>query len=88
MKLDINVSKQDEDFVIISIIDNGIGRKKSNEIKNKKLHKKKSIGLKLTEERLSNFSKGFKNSYELLFTDLTDGEKAKGTKVTIKLPLR
>jgi len=88
MKLDVNISKQDENFVIISVIDNGIGRKKSKEIKEKKLHKKESVGLKLTEERLSNFSKGFKNSYELFFTDLTDGEKAKGTKVTIKLPLR
>ncbi len=87
-KLLVNVYKKNSDYIQIDVIDNGIGRKKSSEIKDKKLHKKKSVGLKLTEERLTNFTKKFKNEYHLYFVDLEENNQATGTKVSIELPIR
>jgi sensor histidine kinase YesM len=87
-KLQVNVNKKGTDFIEITIIDNGIGRKKSAEIKDKKLHKKESLGLRLTEERLNNFSLKLNNKHQLYFTDLIEDGVAKGTKVTIELPLK
>ncbi len=86
-KLNVDIIQNDASYVIINIIDNGIGRKKSFKIKANKLHKKNSIGIKLTKERLTNFSQNFKNNFSLLFTDLEDDGKPIGTKVTLKLPL-
>ena len=71
----------------IDIIDNGIGRQKSTEIKKKKLLKRTSIGIKLSEERLKHFSENYKSSSDILFTDLYDKDKPNGTKVTLLIPL-
>ncbi len=72
----------------ICIEDNGIGREKSAKIKQKKIHKKESIGIQLTEVRLSNFTKEYQHNYRLLFEDLYDKNNiASGTKVTLKIPL-
>lgn len=51
--------------------------------------KRKSIGIKLTQERLKYFFKDYKNPYTLDFIDLIkkNGE-AKGTEVIISLPLK
>ncbi len=88
-KLSLSVEKLDNNFIIIRIKDNGIGRKKSALLKDNKLYKKDSVGIKLTEERLSNFVKNYQNNYSIIFTDLSDkNNDPKGTEVTIKLPLR
>jgi len=88
-KLTLSVKKLDKYFIIIVIEDNGIGRKKSAEIKNKKLHKKNSVGIKLTKERLRNFAKEYQNDYVITFTDLVnDDEESVGTKVSLKIPLQ
>ena len=88
-KLALNIEKENQSHIIITIIDNGIGRKKSAEINSKKMLKKSSIGLKLTEERLVNFVKDYQNNYELSFTDLFDkNNKAIGTKITLKIPIK
>ena len=64
-KIALNVSKTSDEFVTISIIDNGIGRKASEKINDNKLLKRKSVGLAITKARLANFSKGFTNSYKI-----------------------
>ncbi|RLD85173.1 MAG: hypothetical protein DRJ07_03605, partial [Bacteroidetes bacterium] len=87
-KLDIIIETSGSTHITINIIDNGIGREKSQEIKEQKMLKRKSIGIKLTEERLKNFFKDYQNSYALSFTDLYDKDnKPEGTKVVIWLPL-
>jgi sensor histidine kinase YesM len=86
-ELHVNIEKNADNYIEISIIDNGIGRKKSTEIKNKKLHKKSSIGLKLTEERLLTFSKKFKNKHQLSIVDLYKDNKPIGTKIILFLPI-
>ena len=88
-KIDIDFEKEENTHLKITIADTGIGRKKSNEINNQKIHKKDSIGIKLTEERLNNFCKSFENDYSLGFIDLFDDTQASlGTKVILQIPLK
>ena len=88
-KLTVTLKKDTESYLKIVIEDNGIGRKRSSEIKAKKIHKKNSIGIKLTEERLKKFAEAYKNDYSITFIDLNDENKiANGTKVILKIPLK
>lgn len=87
-KIDITIDSDSQSHIEISIKDNGIGRLKSAEINKQKIHSKRSIGLKLTEERLINFCKDYQNNYSLYFNDLYDDNKnAIGTEVILKIPL-
>ena len=83
-EIKLNIEKGAKDNLIFTITDNGIGRKRSVEIKEKKIHKKNSIGLKLTEERLRNFIRDNNYTYTLNIEDLYDKNgKACGTEVTL-----
>jgi len=87
-KLDIVIENDKPSHIKIKIIDNGIGRIKSQKINKQKMLKRKSIGINLTKERLKSFFKNYQNSYSLNFTDLYDeNNNPKGTKVVILLPL-
>ena len=82
----LDIGKDVKNDLIITITDNGIGRKKAAEIKENKVHKKNSIGLKLTEEHLQNFTKDNNYTYGLYIEDMFDktGLPA-GTKITLTL---
>jgi len=83
----LQVSKENAYFTKISIIDNGVGRDASEIMKQRKLLKRKSIGIDITKERLSNFSKDYQNSFEVEISDLyDDNKKPLGTKVTLYIP--
>ncbi|PKB42306.1 tetratricopeptide repeat protein [Cellulophaga sp. RHA19] len=87
-KIDLHISKQNEEFVVISITDNGIGRAASEKIKEAKVLKRKSLGINITKERLKNFSKDYLNSFKVVFVDLVDEEgNAMGTEVTLTIPI-
>ena len=87
-ELTISFSILDENIKCV-IEDNGVGRKRSKEISDKKIHKRDSIGVKLTEDRLENFAQSFKNDFSITFIDLYDNDrKPKGTKVILKIPLK
>lgn len=86
--LSINLKKEESSYVKIDIMDNGIGRKRSAEIKAKKIHKRESIGITLTEERLALFSKGYKKKHSIKFIDLIgENNNSNGTIVVLKIPL-
>jgi len=87
-RLKVAVTQPNDDYIQISIVDNGIGRKNAEILKNKKLHKKESVGLKITEERLLSFEKDYSNKHSIEFIDLYENEQSNGTKVLIKLPIR
>ncbi|WP_046745206.1 tetratricopeptide repeat-containing sensor histidine kinase [Kordia zhangzhouensis] len=83
------VKKTKDDFVTISIIDNGIGREAAQKIASEKIVKRKSIGIALTKNRLANFVKDFKNSFSVHFLDLKDQhKKPSGTEVVLTIPLK
>ena len=84
----LSIFKKDKKFVEILIEDNGIGREASAKIKSEKSINRKSIGINLTKERLTNFVKNLKNDFSIIYEDLIDKNKAAiGTKVTLKIPL-
>ena len=86
-KIILNVYQTNEDFVTISIEDNGVGRTQSSKINKDKLLKRKSVGISLTKARLANFSKGYMSDYKITIEDLYDqNRKALGTKVIVKIP--
>ncbi|PKP27040.1 MAG: hypothetical protein CVU03_00380 [Bacteroidetes bacterium HGW-Bacteroidetes-2] len=69
----ITIQIYDEKGVVkLSILDNGIGRKKSFEINQKKSFKKQSVGLKMTGERISFFNQKQNLNYSYHFIDLED----------------
>lgn len=74
------------DALLISIEDNGIGREAAKEYSQLKNHK--SVGMKLTEQRLTviNRIQRFEKA-KVLVTDLYTGGTAAGTKVEIIIPL-
>ena len=87
--LTINIFPQDDEYFIIEIIDNGIGRKRAGEIRETRTFKRNSVGIKLSEERLRHFTKKISAGYKLEFEDLfdEDGQPA-GTKVIIVIPYK
>jgi sensor histidine kinase YesM len=87
-KLDVIMSTKDDHLQCI-ITDNGIGRKKSEELKSSSTARQKPFGLKITTERLALFNdeKMINSFYKA--EDLFDrvGNVA-GTKVTVNIKLK
>ncbi|MCA0363782.1 MAG: tetratricopeptide repeat protein [Bacteroidetes bacterium] len=87
--LKINIQKTDDSGVRFEIIDNGIGRELAQKIKDSKVSKQTSIGLKLTKERLQNFAKNLSKTTEINFEDMYDAHKNPvGTKAIITIPIK
>jgi len=87
-RLDIVLTMQDNVLNCI-ITDNGIGREIADEMKSKTAEKEKSMGLKITTERLAllNREKGLHTFYEI--EDLKDENgKAAGTKVILNISFK
>ena len=87
-RLDIELSMEDNILNCV-IRDNGVGREKAEELKSKTAEKEKSMGLKITTERLAllNREKGLNTFYEI--EDLKDeNEISSGTKVTLKISFK
>ena len=87
-KITLTIDKNSQNFIEISIEDNGIGRIASAKIKSEKSIKRKSLGINLTKDRLTNFVKNLENDYSIIYKDLhNQKEKPSGTKVELKIPL-
>ncbi|MET0300922.1 MAG: histidine kinase, partial [Flavitalea sp.] len=84
----IFVSRLSENMIQCIIEDNGIGRDKANELKSKSAVTRKSLGMKLTENRLSLLNKYAELTASVDIIDLRDERKtAEGTKVVLKIPI-
>ncbi|MBT7039485.1 MAG: hypothetical protein HN921_06550 [Bacteroidetes bacterium] len=68
----------------VEIIDNGIGRTKSQELKTENQKKNKSKGIVNTTKRLEILNKLYKQNIELNIEDLNHNQE--GTKVTLTIP--
>ncbi len=82
-KLILNISAKDG-FLVVEITDDGIGRKKSTELKTVNQRKHNSTGLKNIQERLQIINKVYKTDYRVSIEDLTEQG---GTRVRIYLPI-
>ncbi|HZJ21146.1 MAG TPA: ATP-binding protein, partial [Pricia sp.] len=83
----VHISGDKKGYIHIAITDNGIGRAASEKLRANKILKRKSVGIEITKERLSNFAKEYQNSFYLEIVDLyNQSGKARGTKVMLHLP--
>jgi len=83
-KISIDVGRQENELVC-TIEDNGVGRDRAQQLRDKSVIKSKSIGLKITEERLR-----LRNRMRqcIQITDLKDTHnQGVGTRVTIHIPI-
>ena len=82
----IEIKKKDEDFLVISITDNGIGREKAAELKSKSATHS-SHGLKVTSQRIDMMNKPNSTGAQVKIIDLRDDQgNATGTKVEMIIP--
>ncbi len=85
-RIDISI-KQNEGLLVCQIEDNGIGRDKALELQKKSVWKTRSMGLKITEERLGLINKELKRQL-IHITDLKDSlGHALGTRVEVTIPI-
>jgi len=76
------------DYLIVEILDDGVGRKKAQQYKQKKSPKLKSTGLKSIDRRMTVLNQMRQTNLHYTMIDLTDKKgNAIGTKVVIQIPL-
>lgn len=76
--------RQEDSRLIVTVTDNGIGRKKSAELKTENQKKHKSTGLRNIRERLAILNNVYRTHYEVI---VSDGPGGDGTIVEIILPV-
>ncbi len=81
--LKVQLLKKDEETIRIEISDNGIGRKKSKELKTDYQKKKKSKGMQNIKQRIAILNKMYKDKVDVFIEDMYDDET--GTKVILTL---
>lgn len=79
--------KKENNWLICTIEDNGVGREKSKELQEKSVLKSKSMGMKITGERLRLLTQ--EDQQQLIkITDLKDTlNNASGTRIEINIPI-
>lgn len=87
-RIDIDFSKDAERNLICNIIDNGIGRKQSGLINEKRLTKHKSFATAATQNRIELLNVGREKDISFSIIDLFDeNQNAAGTQIVLKIPL-
>lgn len=87
-RLEIELSIKDKTLTCI-ITDNGIGREKAAMVKSKSAETEKSLGLRITNERLALLNINMDEQTSFNFEDITnDKGNAEGTRVILKIHYR
>lgn len=87
LKLTVTVNQSDE-FILYTIEDNGVGRLQAAAYNNRNKPYHKSVGLKITENRVHIFNGLQSNENDVVITDLYDEKRqASGTRVSIKIKI-
>ena len=82
----MEIKNENEEFLNISIIDDGIGREKAAELKSKSVTHK-SHGLKVTSQRIEMMNKLNSTGAHVNIIDLKDQQgHASGTRVELIIP--
>ncbi|WP_281337103.1 histidine kinase [Flavobacterium eburneipallidum] len=76
-----------EDYLICTIIDNGIGRQKSAEIKAGNLEKHNSFSTKSIQQRLELLNDSLQLQELIIYSDILENDVIVGTKVAVNIPL-
>lgn len=84
-QLDIRFHK--DTFLVCTITDNGIGRKKTSEIRERSGQHHRSFATGATEKRIELLNAYTSNRYSFEVADLYDAGQPSGTRVTIRIPI-
>jgi len=80
---------QEEHYLVIKILDDGIGRKQAAALKTKSATKHKSVGLKITAARIAMMQSENEDDSSIKINDLVNADgSAAGTEVLLKLPVQ
>ncbi|MGA9326599.1 MAG: histidine kinase [Salegentibacter sp.] len=80
-KIEIKVYNQNN-VLMLSVKDNGVGRERSGKKKRRKMFQKKSVGLRMTRERLKYFNQKEHLNYSFSIIDLkNEDEEPMGTEI-------
>ena len=83
LEIELSIDKK---ILTCAITDNGVGRNKAAEVKSKSVQKQKSMGLKITTERLALLNKDHGGQTFFNIEDITDNEgEPAGTRVILKM---
>jgi signal transduction histidine kinase len=86
--IQIEVTQPEDNLLRVIIADNGIGRKAAEDLKSKSATKQKSLGLKMTTDRIELINQRFQNHTQVQIIDLEDTEGvALGTKIIVEIPI-
>lgn len=77
-----------DEVLICEITDNGIGREKAKEIKERQRSEHESFAISAIKKRFDILEKHFEGDLGFEYVDLKDGETILGTKVILKIPLK
>jgi sensor histidine kinase YesM len=83
--LEIEVRREGE-ILLYKITDDGIGRKKAAELKSKSASTQKSMGMRITADRIAMLQQQNKTSITITDLAFPDGSPG-GTEVLIKIPV-
>jgi ligand-binding sensor domain-containing protein/two-component sensor histidine kinase len=87
-KVELGLYKNEDNLLCI-IRDNGIGRKKSSELKEQKLNnRKRSMGMQITEDRIEIINKLYSINASVHIYDMENEQgESKGTRVELTIPV-
>ncbi|MEZ4916147.1 MAG: histidine kinase [Chitinophagales bacterium] len=77
----------EEDYLKCVIEDNGIGQKKANELKQKRLHLHTGFSTEAINQRIRLLNQTLERKIEYRIEDLKENNTPKGTKVTLRFPI-
>jgi len=83
----INIYKQNETYMSVEVIDNGIGVEASQRRRANRPSGHVSKGMQITKDRLALFSRMTGKSHQLTISEIGDNGAIEGTRVTIVLPI-
>lgn len=78
----------DREVLLCKIIDNGVGRQRAREIKLRQGSQHESFSIKAIQRRFEILSNTYKGNFGYEYTDLLDGEIARGTQVMLRIPMK
>ena len=85
--LTIDVKLVNNSILECTIEDNGVGRDKASELKSKSATTRKSLGMQLTESRISLLNQHAQLNASVQIIDLKSNDHPLGTKVILKIPV-
>ncbi len=84
----VDVTLPEENYLLVTITDDGVGREAAAEFKSKSATRQKSFGLKMTSERIDIINQLYKIKADVQIVDLKDEMgNATGTKVVVTIPV-